>query len=228
MPLTTPVIVVNFKVYKESIGGSSLKLAKLCEEASKETDASIAICPPTAELSYIAKQVKIPCFAQHADAAELGSITGFTPLEAVKEAGASGTLINHSEHRLKIADIDFLVSKAKKLALETIICTHNTSVSAACAALEPDFVAVEPPELIGSGISVSKAQPEIVSGSVEAVKKINSNVSVLCGAGITTGEDVRAAIKLGANGVLLASGVVKAKDQKKALLDLVSGLKENA
>jgi len=223
--LKTPVIVVNFKVYRESVGSGGLKLAKLCEEASEETGASIAICPPMAELSYIAKQMKIPCFAQHADALEPGSITGFTPLEALKEAGASGTLINHSEHRLKIADIDFLVSKAKKLALDTIICTNNTGVSAAAAALEPGFVAVEPPELIGSGISVSKAQPEIVSGSVEAVKRISKNVKVLCGAGITTGEDVSAAIKLGADGVLLASGVVKAKDQKKALLDLVSGLK---
>lgn len=225
MPLKTPAIVVNFKVYRESIGGSGLKLAKLCEEASKETGAGIAICPPIAELGYIAKLVKIPCFAQHADAVELGSATGFTPIEAVKESGASGTLINHSEHRLKIADIDSLVSKAKKLGLETIICTNNMSVSAAAAALEPTFVAVEPPALIGSGISVSKAQPEIVSGSVEAVKRINSKVRVLCGAGITTGEDVSAAIKLGADGVLLASGVVKAKDQKKAILDLVSGLK---
>lgn len=225
MQLKTPAIVVNFKVYKESTGSSGLKLAKLCEEAAKETGASIAICPPMSELGYVARQIKIPCFAQHADALELGSATGFTPIEAVKESGASGTLINHSEHRLKIADIDFLVSKAKKLAIETIICTNNTSVSAAAAAFEPNFVAVEPPELIGSGISVSKAQPEIVKGSVEAVKRINKNVKVLCGAGITTGEDVRAALKLGADGVLLASGVVKAKDQKKAILELIAGLK---
>jgi triosephosphate isomerase len=47
-------------------------------------------------------------------------------------------------------------------------------------------------------------------------------VPVLCGAGVKTGKDVRRALELGAKGVLLASGVVKAKDPRKALQDLVS------
>jgi len=45
---------------------------------------------------------------------------------------------------------------------------------------------------------------------------------VLCGAGVKTGKDVKRALELGAVGVLLASGVVKSKDPKKALQDLVS------
>jgi triosephosphate isomerase len=44
---------------------------------------------------------------------------------------------------------------------------------------------------------------------------------VLCGAGISKGEDLRAALDLGSKGVLLASGIVKAKDPKAALEDLI-------
>jgi triosephosphate isomerase len=89
--------------------------------------------------------------------------------------------------------------------------------------LEPDYVAVEPPELIGSGIPVSKANPSVIRDSVDAVKRIAPNVGVLCGAGITHGEDLRSALELGSIGVLLASGIIKAKDQRKALEDLVTG-----
>jgi len=54
------------------------------------------------------------------------------------------------------------------------------------------------------------------------VKKVNPGVKVLTGAGISTGECVRIALDLGTDGVLLASGVVKAKDPALVLRDLVS------
>ncbi|MBU2560167.1 triose-phosphate isomerase, partial [archaeon] len=98
------------------------------------------------------------------------------------------------------------------------------AVSKAAAEMGPTSIAIEPPELIGSGIPVSKADPGIVSDSVAAVENINKDIIVLCGAGISTGEDVKAAIELGAKGVLLASGVVKAGDPKSVLLDLASGV----
>ena len=106
----------------------------------------------------------------------------------------------------------------------TIVCTNNVATTRAASALRPDYVAVEPPELIGSGIPVSKADPEVVRRSVEAVKAIEPSVAVLCGAGITHGEDLRAALDLGSAGVLLASGIIKAKDQRFALEDLVTGI----
>jgi len=94
------------------------------------------------------------------------------------------------------------------------------------AYLNPDFIAVEPPELIGGTVSVSDAKPEIISSSVKAVKLINNKIKVLCGAGIHNKDDVKKAIKLGAEGVLVASGIVKAENQKTALRDLVNGFKE--
>ncbi|MDI6886662.1 MAG: triose-phosphate isomerase [archaeon] len=224
LKIKTPVIVLNEKAYVESVGKKGLELAKICEEVAAERGVSIAICPQQVELAKIAAAVNIPCFAQHVDAVEPGSQTGFVTLESVKEAGAVGSLVNHSEHRLKIADIDFIISKAASLNLLTIVCTNNIAVSRSIAELKPYAIAVEPPELIGTGRAVSKIDPAIVENTVKEVKRVDEECVVLCGAGVTNGEDVRAAVELSADGVLLASGVVKAKDPRAALIDLVSGL----
>jgi len=224
LQIKTPVIVLNVKAYAESSGEKGVALLKACEEASKETGASIVICPQQVQLALIAKQSKIPVFAQSVDAVDPGSQTGWVTLQSIKAVGASGTLVNHSEHRLRLAEIEWIVSKSREMDLATCVCTNNVPVSMAAAAVSPDFVAVEPPELIGTGIAVSKADPQIVRNSVNAVKKVNKKVVVLCGAGITTGDDVKAAIELGSEGVLLASGVIKAKDPKAAILDLCRGL----
>jgi triosephosphate isomerase len=102
-----------------------------------------------------------------------------------------------------------------------VVCTDSVASSAAAAAYRPDYVAVEPPELIGGDISVTEANPDVVRGAVDAVRRVDAGVRLLCGAGVKTGEDVRAALELGAEGVLLASGVVKSKDPYQSLLDLV-------
>ena len=216
-----PLIVLNFKTYSESVGEKAVSMAKYCEEVSNDSGVDIIACPQIPDIYRVACSVKIPVFAQHIDAAGAGSYTGHITADCVKSAGARGTLINHSERRLLLADVDSAIQSAKKAGLKTIVCTNNIAVTSAAAALSPDFVAIEPPELIGSGNPVSKANPEIVSGSVSAVKKINPMVKVLCGAGISTGDDVAAALRLGAVGVLLASVVIKAKDPKLALFDLV-------
>ena len=220
--LKPPLIILNVKAYEQSVGEKGLALAKACREVSEETGVTIAISPQQVDLAWIARQVDIPCFAQHVDAISPGSHTGWVSLKAIKEANAVGTLLNHSEHPMKIIDVDKVIQQAKELDILVVACTNNLSVTKAIAELSPYSIAVEPPQLIGTGIPVSKADPEIVSSSVKAVKKIDSSIVVLCGAGISTGEDVKAAIELGAEGVLLASGVVKAKDPKKALLDLAS------
>jgi triosephosphate isomerase len=216
-----PLILINFKTYSEASGKKGLQLAKVAEKLSKDTGVAIAIAPQLTDLAFIAQQVEIPVFSQHVDEVPPGSYTGHVTLEAVKDAGAVGTMVNHSERRVRADQIDVVVKKAKQLGLVTVVCTNTPEVTAAMAALGPDMVAIEPPELIGTGIPVSRAKPEVVTSSVDLVKRINPNVKVLCGAGITTGDDVAAALKLGTVGVLLASGVVKAKDWEKAILDLI-------
>jgi triosephosphate isomerase len=217
-------MVVNFKTYAEATGRKALELARKCEKTSLETEICVGVAPQFVDIPTIAKVVSIPVFAQHIDPIKPGSSTGHILPEAIKEAGAVGTLINHSERRLKLADIDAAVTRAREVGLTSLVCTNNSAVSAAAATLRPDMIAVEPPELIGTGISVSKAKPEVVSGTVELVKKINPKVIVLCGAGITTGEDVVAALRLGTEGVLVASGVVKAQNPYKVLLEFATAI----
>jgi len=219
-----PIILVNFKTYAEGTRKKALELAKICEKVGKETDVSVGVAPQLADISLVASTVSIPVFSQHIDPISYGSFTGHVLPEAVKEAGAVGTLINHSERRLKLADIDAIVSRTRENSLVSVVCSNNTAVSAAVAALKPDMVAVEPPELIGTGIPVSKAKPEVVSGTVEAVRRVNPDVTVLCGAGITRGEDVAAALRLGTRGVLVASGIVKAKDPYSVLLEFADAM----
>jgi triosephosphate isomerase len=222
--LKTPVIVLNVKTYLESTGNKALEIALLMDKVSKELGSSMAIAVQATDIFMCAKKVSIPVFAEHIDPIKPGSYTGWTLAEAVKSAGAIGTLINHSEHRLILADLDTCITRAKELNLDHIVCSNNVETSRAIAAFSPNFVAVEPPELIGGEVSVTTANPDIISNSVEAVKSINNKVKVLCGAGVKNGKDVAKAVELGADGVLLASGVVKAKDKESVIRDLASGL----
>jgi len=222
--LKTPTIVLNVKTYAEATGIKAINIAEIMDKISQETGVSMAIAVQATDIFNCVNSVKIPVFAEHIDPIKPGSHTGWTLPEAVKDAGAAGTLINHSEHRLKLADIYYCITRSKELDLVNIVCTNNVPTSKAAAAFSPNFIAVEPPELIGGDISVTSADPGIVSGSVEAVKLIDKNVKVLCGAGVKNGKDVAKAVELGAEGVLLASGIVKASDKENVIRDLASGL----
>ena len=222
--LKTPLVVVNFKTYPESTGERALKLAKLIEEVSSDYGVNSAVCPQQVDIYRTAREVKIPVLAQHVDPISPGKNTGWVSPDSVKAAGAVGTLLNHAEHKIPLEQIKKTLELLRLLGLTTIVCTADVEESKKAAVLGPEIIAVEPPELIGSGVSVSKAKPEVVSGSVEAIKKVNPKVEVLCGAGITTGDDIAKAIELGTRGVLLASGVVCAKNQRAAIEDIVKGI----
>lgn len=226
MNLKVPIIIVNYKTYAEASGRKAVELSKIAEEVSLESGVNIGVAPQFADISSIAEAASIPVFAQHVDPIAPGSFTGHILLESVKEAGAVGTLINHSERQLKLCDIETIVAKTRESGMISVVCTNNAAVSAAVATLKPDIISLEPPELIGSGIPVSKAQPEVVTDTVEHVKRINPDAVLLCGAGITKGEDVTAALNLGTKGVLVASGIVKAKDPRKVLMDFSDAITE--
>jgi len=219
-----PIILINFKCYELGTGKNALRLAKICEEVSKEYKANITIAPQFIDLYLISKEVNIPIFSQHIDPIEPGAFTGHVSPLTVKESGVVGTLINHSERKLGIEEIKKRVEIAKKYGLITVCCSGNIDESREIARFNPDFIAYEPPELIGTGIPVSKTKPEVVTETVNEIKKINPEIKVLCGAGITNGEDVKKAIELGTVGVLVASGVVKAPDPKSVLEDMVKSL----
>jgi len=210
--LQPPMIIVNFKAYLEATGKRAVELSKKAEKASLETEVSIGVAPQFTDIAAVVEAVSIPVFAQHVDSIQPGSHTGHVLAEAVKETGAKGTLINHSERQLKLLDIDAMIKITRENSLVSVVCANNPNISVAAACLKPDMIAIEPPELIGTGIPVSKAKPEVITDTIRLVREANKEVVILCGAGITRGEDVGAALKLGAQGVLVASGVVKAKD----------------
>jgi triosephosphate isomerase len=226
LKLQTPIIIVNFKTYLESTGQRAVELAQKAEKVTKETGAFIVVVPQFADISKVAEAVEIPVFAQHMDAIKPGNSTGHILAESILEAGAVGTLINHSEMQLKLADVDAVVRLAREKKLVSCVCTSNPSISAAVAYLNPDIISIEPPELIGTGVAVSKAQPEAVTNTIRLVRKVNDEAVILCGAGISHGEDVSVALKLGTQGVLVASGIVKAKDPYTVLRAFADATKQ--
>lgn len=217
-------VIVNFKAYAEVDGQRSVDLAKVCETVAAETGAEIMVCPPMVELAAVSASVKIPVLSQNADPKKPGSATGWVTPSMIKACGCSGTLINHSEHKVTPETIGETVKMLHDLGLCVIVCADNVESAKQYAAFAPDYIAVEPPELIGGDISVTTADPEIVRNTVNEVHSVNPAIKVLCGAGVKTGKDVAAALALGADGVLLASGVVKSTDPYATLKDLVSGL----
>lgn len=212
-------ILVNLKAYP----CDPVAVAEAARDVAETTDARIAVAPQAADLARVA-DTGVETWAQHVSPNAHGSHTGSTLAEAVADNGAEGTLINHSERRLKLADVDAALDATDRAGLESIVCANNPNQVGAAAALGPDAVAVEPPELIGGDVSVATADPEIVEGAVDAAAAVDEDVDVFCGAGVSAGEDVAAAADLGASGVLLASGVAKADDPRAALEDLVSGV----
>lgn len=220
-----PLVLINFKTYREAMGHEAVKLAVTAEEVSKRTGVCVAVAPQAMDIRSVVEAAEAPVFAQHIDPVGYGQFTGHVLPESVAEAGAAGTLINHSERRLELKVIEATVIRAREVNLVSVVCVDTVDKGRAVAKFRPDAVAIEPPELIGTGTPVSKAKPEVVSGAVEAVKRVDSGLRVLCGAGITRGEDAAAAMRLGAEGVLVASGVVKAKDPYGALLELAESMR---
>ena len=210
------MFIINFKNYDNISGSRSLQLAKIASKISRKYKIKIVVCPPQQVISEITK-VSIPVFAQHVDNKEIGSTTGYIVPELVKKSKVSGSLVNHSEHRLASKDIKELVSRLKALKMTSVVCVKNVSEARKYAKLNPDYIAIEPPELIGTGKAVSTEKPEVIIKSVRAVKDAKNSTRLLCGAGIISGNDVARALELGANGVLVASGIVKAKNWERVI-----------
>lgn len=223
-PAGVPVVLVNTKIYAEATGQRAVDLAKALERAARGKHATLGLAVQAADLHRVAGATALPILAQHVDSAKPGAGTGLTLVDAVVEAGAKGTLLNHAERRLTLAELDACIQRAGRAGLVRVVCTDTERTTRAVAALGPEMVAIEPPELIGGDVSVTTADPGIVERSVKAAKAASPGVRVLCGAGVKTGADLRAALSLGADGVLLASGVMKAKDPAAALADLLTGL----
>ncbi len=184
---------------------------------------AVAIAPAMPDLGRVAGAVEVPVLAQHADPRDAGASTGYVPPEAISAAGARGSLVNHSEHPLSIRDVAEVLARLHVLKLAAVVCAPDPAAAGRLAALRPSYLAVEPPELIGGTRAVSTARPQVVVEAVAAVHAVAPSTVVLCGAGVHRREDVRRALELGSQGVLVASAVTRAPDPRRVIDELLAG-----
>ncbi len=217
--LKTPIFITNFKNYEQATGNNAVKLALIHQKVAEDTGVSLGVAVSSFDLHRVSQAVSIPVFAQHLDPIDYGSFTGHNLAQNAKNSGAIGTLINHSERRVETDIMTNILACAQKSSLMRIVCAEDPEEIETFAQLDPDFLAFEPPELIGSSAkSVATEEPKSIAESVE----VSGGIPLLVGAGISTPKDIEVSLKLGAKGFLVASAVVKASNPQKKLRELVA------
>ncbi len=219
------MIFVNYKTFEESSGEKAVTLTKKIEEAAHESQVKIIPVVQIIDAEAVLASTTLEVWIQHVDPLNYGPHTGWTLPEEVAKIGISGVFLNHSEH--KFNDFEALRTaneKAKNANLKTLIFAGGLEELKNVAALKPTFVAYEPPELVGSTeTSVARAQPEIISQAYNITQ--SSGEPLIVGAGVSSMEDIKKSVELGAVGVAIATAVVKAPDPKAKLLELTEGFK---
>lgn len=216
-----PLILINFKTYKQATGKNAVRLAKICETISKKKKIRIMIAVQAADISPVARKASIPVLAQHVDYFEQDRHTGFVIPEDIKQEGAYGTLLNHSEHRIPLKKIKKTIERCRKNKLKTVVCAASVTEARKIARLKPEVIMFEDPRLVSTGKSITKMKPSSVKEFTEMLKKIRSRSIPLCGAGISNKEDVKLALQLGCKGVGISSAIVKSKNPGKKMLELI-------
>ena len=215
------LIVLNLKTYESATGKKVVTLANDLWEAAEVYGADLVVAAQATDIRFLKSEVpELTVYAQHIDPYGYGAYTGYITAEAIIGAGASGTLLNHSERKIDHGTLAETIKVAQDKRLEVIACADSVLEAGQIAQFSPKYIAVEPPELIGGDVSVT-TRPELIVESIDTVRKVDEDITMLVGAGVKTYEDLDKAIELGAAGVLLASGITKAKDPKKAFLNLI-------
>lgn len=215
-----PLVLINFKTYKEASANKALQLAKRIDKV-KKNGYELVVSPTLLTIKEIAQRTKLTVYSQHTDHISLGSHTGRIPAAELKALKIKGTILNHSERKIPLKYLQEIIESCKASRLKTVVCASTLSEIKKVAVFEPDCIAYEPQELIGGNISVTEAKPDLILKAVELVEKIAPGVKVLCGAGIHSKEDLGHALLLGTKGVLLSHAVVGAKDPKKFLQEML-------
>jgi triosephosphate isomerase (TIM) len=218
-------LLVNFKNYPEVLGDGSVRLALAIKRVAEAVDVEAIAAPPTPMISLVASKTKVQVYSQSVASVEGDKTTGAVLPEAVRAAGATGTILNHSESRRTPAELKKLVPRLASMGMGVCLCAQTSEEAAELSLFGTKYLAIEPPELIGSGVAVSRAKPELIEETVSAARKAGFGGKILCGAGIVSGEDVSRAVQLGADGVLVASSVVKAGDWESKIRELANSLK---
>lgn len=217
-----PLVILNFKAFAESTFPQSASLVKAVLEA-REKNYEVICCPQSTELLFLKKSFgKADFFAQNISPNSFGSFTGSIGLSQLKKIGVNGSLVNHSEKKKKSHELEEIILEANEAGFRLVVCVDSLAEARRIASLKPWAVAFEPPELIGSGKSVSSERPEIVEQFVKLVSFISPKTIPLVGAGVSNNADLKKSLELGAKGVLLASAFVKSKNPKAWLKEFLA------
>lgn len=214
-----PLWITNAKNYEQCVGHNAVTMAQAHERAQKISGKNIAFSVNALDAGIVAEKTDVQLVAQHVDNIDYGQGTGKILPQAIKNYGMNMTLLNHSERRIDPETIQETIQKCHAHGIQVVLCVESPEELKEYAQFSPDFLAFEPPELIGStsGASVSTEKPESIAESV----KNAGDIPVLVGAGISSKKDVEVALSLGAKGFLVASAIVKAQNPEEKLLEFM-------
>ncbi|MCS7093135.1 MAG: triose-phosphate isomerase [Patescibacteria group bacterium] len=210
------MIFLSLKTYKEATGDEAIKLLSGVKEIIEKTKVKVIPVAQATDIYRIKRELGLIVWAQHIDPIDPGRHFGWLSPYSVKQAGAEGVVINHSEHKLSKLEIKKTIEKAKEYSLRTLVLTDTPILAIRVDGYQPDYLGYEKEEFIASGMPMIDQEKDTIRF---LVKKIHR--PLIIGAGITRSKDVAAALLLGASGVILSSAFVKAKNPKKKLLELV-------
>ncbi len=218
-------LIINLKNYLETSGDNTIKLVKDAEKVSERLDVEIIVSPPQPSLALIVKHTNLKVISQHVDLKKIGSTTGYYVPEIIDKIGAAGSLINHSEHPIEITEIKQLIEKLKELNMLSFVCVKTTKELKEILELGPNYIAIEPPELIGTQKSISSEKPFLIRECNQMVSMKDQISELICGAGINKNEDVKMALEYGAKGILVSSSITKANNWYEKIFELASAFK---
>ena len=205
-------------------GDDILDLARIADEAAAKYDVRVIYTTPYADIRRVAESVKnLKVFAPHMDDIPVGRGIACVLGESLKAAGADGVMLNHAERPLPASTLVRTINRARELGLMSIVCADSMAETRAVAEMHPDLMVTEPTELIGTG---KAADLSYVKTSVEAITKIDSNIGILVGGGISNGTDVYNTIMAGADATGSSSGIVKAADPGAMVNEMLQALRQ--
>jgi triosephosphate isomerase len=205
-------------------GERMLKLAKAVDKICEKYDLDVIMTPQYADIRLLAENTeRIHVYAQHMDALVPGRGLGSVLPESIKAAGAVGVMLNHAEKKLTLDEVRATIARADEVGLATIVCADSVEEITAIAKMSPNLIVAEPTELIGTGVA---SDMNYVRDTIEAVRKINPDIMVLQGAGISGPDDVANVIRAGAQATGCTSGVFKAADPEAAAEEMLYTLRK--
>ncbi|MFD1441663.1 triose-phosphate isomerase [Lacticaseibacillus hegangensis] len=212
-----PFFIVNPKSYL--YGTEILKLARLTDKVAAKYNIDVMFTAKLIDFPEImANTSHLIYTAQHMDALTPGRGMGKVLPVALKNRGIQAVVLNHAEHPLTLAQLDASMVLAKDLGLMTIVCSDTVAQSRAIAELHPTAMICEPTSLIGTG---STSNDQYIKDTDAAIRSVDPAILIMQAAGVSSGEDVKKVMALGADGSGATSGIIKAPDWESKLDEMI-------